>query len=107
MIKIRREMEFNASFFFTTASLYIRRLEHFSTQIFEDGNWLDENLQYEWTWSFFIVFARGYALEHIPQLLADFRMQPNSKTFALQTATNEHREVVLAAAPLRHLDHKA
>jgi len=108
MIKVRREIEFNAFVLLYHRILYIpTTATFFRRRIFEDGNWLDENLQYAMDLEFFIrLSARGYRFRHIPQLLADFRMQPNSKTCRSPDRQRmEHREVVLAAAPLfRHLE---
>jgi glycosyltransferase involved in cell wall biosynthesis len=107
VLKIRREIEFSAFvllyhrvlFIPTTATFFRRR-------VFEEGNWLDETLQYAMDLEFFIRLSeRGYRFKHIPQLLADFRMQPNSKTCSYPDRQQiEHRNVVLAAAPIvRHL----
>jgi len=108
MIKVRREIEFNAFVLLYHRILYIpTTATFFRRRIFEDGNWLDENLQYAMDLEFFIRLSeRGYRFKHIPQLLADFRMQPNSKTCRSPDRQRmEHREVVLAAAPLfRHLE---
>jgi glycosyltransferase involved in cell wall biosynthesis len=108
VLKIRREIEFNAFVLLYHRILYIpTTATFFRRRIFEDGNWLDENLQYAMDLEFFIRLSeRGYRFKHIPQLLADFRMQPNSKTSRSPDRQRmEHREVVLAAAPLfRHLE---
>jgi glycosyltransferase involved in cell wall biosynthesis len=108
VIKIRREIEFNAFVLLYHRILYIpTTATFFRRRIFEDGNWLDENLQYAMDLEFFIRLSeRGYRFKHIPQLLADFRMQPNSKTCRSPDRQRiEHREVVLAVAPLlRHLE---
>jgi hypothetical protein len=51
---------------------------------------------------FFIrLSARGYRFKHIPQLLADFRIQPNSKTCSSPDRQRlEHQQVIFAAAPI-------
>jgi glycosyltransferase involved in cell wall biosynthesis len=103
MLKIRREIEFNAFVLLYHRILYIpTTATFFRRRIFEDGNWLDERLQYAMDLEFFIRLSRrGYRFKHIPQLLADFRMQPNSKTCrAPDRQRMEHREVVFAAAPI-------
>jgi glycosyltransferase involved in cell wall biosynthesis len=103
MLKIRREIEFNAFILLYHRILYIpTTATFFRRRIFEEGNWLDERLQYAMDLEFFIrLSARGYRFKHIPQLLGDFRMQPNSKTCrAPDRQRMEHREVVFAAAPI-------
>ena len=101
-LKIRREIEFNAFILLYHRILYIpTTATFFRRRIFEEGNWLDERLQYAMDLEFFIrLSGRGYRFKHIPQLLADFRMQPNSKTCrAPHRQRMEHRRVVFAAAP--------
>jgi glycosyltransferase involved in cell wall biosynthesis len=103
VLKIRREIEFNAFILLYHHVLYIpTTATFFRRRIFEDGNWLDEKLQYAMDLEFFIRLAeRGYRFKHIPQLLADFRMQPNSKTCRSPDRQRmEHRQVVFAAAPI-------
>jgi glycosyltransferase involved in cell wall biosynthesis len=103
MLKIRREIEFNAFILLYHRILYIpTTATFFRRRIFEEGNWLDERLQYAMDLEFFIrLSGRGYRFKHIPQLLADFRMQPNSKTCrAPDRQRLEHRQVVFAAAPI-------
>ena len=108
MLKIRREIEFNAFILLYHRILYIpTTATFFRRRIFEERNWLDEKLQYAMDLEFFIRLSeRGYRFKHIPQLLADFRMQPNSKTCrAADRQRMEHRQVVFAAAPIfRHLE---
>ena len=65
-------------FFATITSFIFRRPRHsFAGRIFEEGNWLDEKLQYAMDLEFFIRLSeRGYRFKHVPHILADFRMQP-------------------------------
>jgi glycosyltransferase involved in cell wall biosynthesis len=103
VLKIRREIEFNAFILLYHRILYIpTTATFFRRRIFDEGNWLDEKLQYAMDLEFFIrLSGRGYRFRHIPQLLADFRMQPNSKTCrSPDRQRTEHRQVVLAAAPI-------
>jgi glycosyltransferase involved in cell wall biosynthesis len=103
VLKIRREIEFNAFILLYHRILYIpTTATFFRRRIFEEGNWLDEKLQYAMDLEFFIRLSeRGYRFKHIPQLLADFRMQPNSKTCrSPERQRMEHRKVVFAAAPI-------
>jgi glycosyltransferase involved in cell wall biosynthesis len=102
-LKIRREIEFNAFILLYHRILYIpTTATFFRRRIFDEGNWLDEKLQYAMDLEFFIRLSeRGYRFMHIPRLLADFRMQPKSKTCSSPDRQRmEHQQVVLAAAPL-------
>jgi glycosyltransferase involved in cell wall biosynthesis len=105
-LQIRREIEFNEFVLLYHRILYIpTTATFFRRRIFEERNWLDENLQYAMDLDFFIrLSARGYRFKHIPHLLADFRMQPNSKTCSSPDRQRmEHQQVVFAAAPLLRL----
>ena len=90
------------SFSYTIAFyIFQQQQRFFDAEIFDDGNWLDEKLQYAMDLEFFIrLLGRGYRFKHISQLLADFRMQPNSKTCSSpDLQRKEHQEVVFAAVP--------
>ena len=106
VLKIRREIEFNAFILRYHHVLYIpTTATFFRSRIFAEDNWLNERLQYVMDLEFFMRLSeRGYRFKHIPHLLADFRMQPDSKTCrAPDQQRMEHRQVVCAAAPiLRH-----
>jgi glycosyltransferase involved in cell wall biosynthesis len=102
-LEIRREIEFNAFILRYHHMLYIPTTStFFRRRIFEEGNWLDEKLQYAMDLEFFIRLSeRGYRFKHIPQLLADFRMQPNSKTCSSPNRQRmEHQQIVFATAPI-------
>jgi glycosyltransferase involved in cell wall biosynthesis len=105
VLKIRREIEFSAFVLLYHRVLYIpTTATFFRRRVFEEGNWLNETLQYAMDLEFFIRLSKGgYRFKHIPQLLADFRMQPDSKTCSYPDRQRmEHRQVVLAAAPICH-----
>ncbi len=106
VLKIRREIEFNAFILRYHHVLYIpTTATFFRSRIFAEGNWLNERLQYAMDLEFFIRLSdRGYRFMHVPHLLADFRMQPDSKTCRTPDQQRmEHRQVVCAAARvLRH-----
>jgi glycosyltransferase involved in cell wall biosynthesis len=102
-LEIRREIEFNAFVLWYHRTLYIpTTATFFRRRIFEEDNWLDEKLQYAMDLEFFIRLAeRGYRFKHIPQLLADFRMQPGSKTCnSPDRQRMEHQQVIFASAPI-------
>jgi glycosyltransferase involved in cell wall biosynthesis len=105
--QIRREIEFSKFILLYHRVLYIpTAATFFRRRIFDENNWLEANLQYAMDLEFFIrLSARGYRFKHIPQLLADFRIQPHSKTCSSPDRQRlEHQQVIFAAAPiLRHL----
>jgi glycosyltransferase involved in cell wall biosynthesis len=109
VLKVRREIEFSAFILLYHRVLYIpTTATFFRRRIFEEGNWLDETLQYAMDLEFFIRLSeRGYRFKHVPHLLAEFRMQPASKTCrSPRQQRMEHQQVVCAAAPiLRYLRH--
>src|SRR5215469_6158559 len=109
VLKIRREIEFSAFILLYHRVLYIpTTATFFRRRIFEEGNWLDETLHYAMDLEFFIRLSeRGYRFKHVPHLLAEFRMQPASKTCrSPHQHRMEHRQVVCSAAPiLRHSCH--
>jgi glycosyltransferase involved in cell wall biosynthesis len=103
VLQVRREIEFSAFVLLYHRILYIpTTATFFRRRIFEEGNWLDEKLQYAMDLEFFIrLWARGYRFKHVPQLLAEFRMQPNSKTCSSPDRQRlEHQQVIFAAAPV-------
>ena len=103
VLKVRREIEFNAFVLRYHHILYIpTTATFFRRRIFDEGNWLDEKLQYAMDLDFFIRLSeRGYRFKHIPYLLADFRMQSNSKTCrAPGRQRMEHDQVIFTAAPV-------
>jgi glycosyltransferase involved in cell wall biosynthesis len=103
VLQIRREIEFSAFVLLYHRILYIpTTATFFRRRIFEEDNWLNEKLQYAMDLEFFIrLSARGYRFKHIPEILADFRLQPNSKTCSSPAKQRtEHQQVIFAAAPI-------
>lgn len=101
--QLRREIEFSKFILLYHRVLYIpTTTTFFRRKIFDDGNRLDEGLQYAMDLDFFIrLSAHGYCFKHIPQLLADFRLQAKSKTCSAPGKQRvEHQQVILAAAPI-------
>jgi glycosyltransferase involved in cell wall biosynthesis len=102
-LQSRREIEFDAFVLLYHRVLYIpTTATFFRRRIFEEDNWLDEKLKYAMDLEFFIrLSARGYCFKHIPQILADFRLQPNSKTCSSpDKQRQEHQQVIFEAAPI-------
>jgi glycosyltransferase involved in cell wall biosynthesis len=102
-LQIRREIEFNAFVLLYHRVLYIpTTATFFRRKIFEEDNWLDEKLQYAMDLDFFIrLSARGYRFKHLSQLLADFRLHPESKSCSSPDRHRlEHQQIVFASAPI-------
>jgi glycosyltransferase involved in cell wall biosynthesis len=104
-LRVRREIEFSMLVLLylgpphiPTTSTFFRR------RIFDEGNWLDESLQYAMDHEFFIRLAtKGYRFKHLGAVLADFRLHPSSKTCSMagsqisesRIATRRHSPVAL------------
>ncbi len=96
-LKVRREIEFNAFILRYHRVLYIpTTATFFRRRIFDENNWLDENLHYAMDLEFFIrLSARGYRFMHLSQVLGDFRLQATSKTCTYPDKQQaEHKRIV-------------
>jgi glycosyltransferase involved in cell wall biosynthesis len=103
LLRVRREIEFNAFILLYHRVLYIpTTATFFRRRIFDENNWLDEKLHYAMDLEFFIRLSRrGYRFMHVSEVLADFRLQPASKTCSSPDRQRaEHRQVVLGASQL-------
>jgi glycosyltransferase involved in cell wall biosynthesis len=103
VIRVRAEIEFSTFVLFYHRVLYIpTTATFFRRRVFDDGNWLDENLQYVMDLEFFIrLTTNGYRFRHLPEILADFRLQPASKTCRdPDKQRSEHKQVILTSVPL-------
>jgi glycosyltransferase involved in cell wall biosynthesis len=101
-LQIRPEIEFNSFILRHHRVLYIATTAtFFRRRIFDEGNWLDETLHYAMDLDFFVrLTEKGYRFKHIPASLADYRLQPNSKTCsAPNMQKEEHYQVITAATP--------
>jgi len=75
-----------------TASAFFRR------RIFDEGNFLDERFHYAMDHEFYLRLARkGYVIRHLPQVLADFRLHPASKTCTAAHSQLEEKRVATNA----------
>ena len=81
-IQCRREIEFSYFILLYHRVLYIpTTAAFFRRRVIDEGNWLDESLQYAMDFEFFVRLAsRGYRFLHVPATLGDFRFQQASKT---------------------------
>lgn len=82
LVEVRREIEFNRFILLHHHVLYIATTAtFFRRRIFEEGNWLRPDLHYAMDYEFFLrLAAAGYRIQRIPQVLADFRVHPDSKS---------------------------
>ncbi len=102
-ICVRREIEFSR------LVLLYHRVPHIPTtstffrrRIFDEGNWLDESLQYAMDHEFFVrLTTKGYRFKHVSAVLADFRLHAASKTCTMATRQlAESRMATLKYSPL-------
>jgi glycosyltransferase involved in cell wall biosynthesis len=103
LIRVKSEIKFSRFILFYHRVLYIpTTTTFFRRRIFEEGNWINEDLQYVMDLEFFIRLAvEGYHFQHMPVVLADFRLQPDSKTCRHpDRQQREHKQVVFATVPL-------
>lgn len=101
--RIRREIEFNRFILQYLHMLYVPTpSSFFRRRIFDERNWIDTKFHYAMDYEFILRLARnGYAFRHIPALLADFRLHPESKTGAhADKQRAEHDAIGLAYSDL-------
>jgi glycosyltransferase involved in cell wall biosynthesis len=105
-LQIRREIEFNLFIlryhhvlYIATTSVFFRR------RIFDEGNRLDEKLQYAMDVDFLLRLAeKGYRFKHISAVLADYRLQPDSKTCSAPAMQKiEHYHLVITMPKLNRI----
>jgi glycosyltransferase involved in cell wall biosynthesis len=104
--QIRREIEFNPFILLYHRVLYIgTTATFFRRRIFDDQNWLSQNLHYAMDYEFFLrLVAEEYRFRHIPQVLADFRLHPQSKTCSMEEVQlQEKRNIMLRYSPVTRL----
>jgi glycosyltransferase involved in cell wall biosynthesis len=103
LIRIKREIDFSKFILRYHRVLYIpTTATFFRSRIFREDNWLEESLEYAMDLEFFIrLAAKGYHFKHISEVLADFRLQPDSKTCsAPDKQRSEHQQIVYSAIPM-------
>lgn len=105
-LSLRREtsfhhfvLKYHRVLYIPTTSTFFRR------RIFDEGHFLREDLHYAMDLEFFIRLASlGYRFQHLPRVLADFRVHPESKSIRyLDRQREEHRRIVLESTPLAQL----
>ena len=82
VFRVRREIGFSRLILAYHRVLYIPTTStFFRRRIFDEGNVIDTQFHYAMDYDFFLRLAnQGYAFQHIPRLLADFRWHQNSKS---------------------------
>lgn len=94
--RIRREIEFNQFILLYLHMLYVPTpSSFFRRQVFGEGNWIDTKFHYAMDYEFILRLSRrGHAFQHIPALLADFRIHPDSKTGAHSDKQREEHDAI-------------
>jgi len=101
--RVRREIEFNRFILLYLHMLYIPTTStFFRRRIFEESNWIDTKYDSAMDYDFILrLFAKGYKFQHISELLADFRMHPQSKTVAHpEIGLREHNTISAEYSPV-------
>lgn len=95
--RIKREIDFNPFILKYHRVLYIpTAATFFRREIFEDGNWLDNDLHYAMDYDLFVRLASaGYRIKHIPLLLADIRRHPGCKSCAKADVMLQERNALM------------
>ena len=105
-LKVRREIGFSHFILLYHSVLYIPTPStFFRRRVFEEGNLLRRELHYAMDYEFFLRLAsRGYCIRHLPQVLADFRLHPASKSCTAEHLQAEEKEEVMRSiSPLSSL----
>lgn len=94
--RIRREIEFNRFILLYLHMLYVPTpSSFFRRRIFDAGNWIDTKLHFAMDYEFILRLARnGRVFQHIPALVADFRIHPESKTGAHANKQREEHDAI-------------
>jgi len=97
LMQVRREIEFNLFVLLYHRVLYIpTTATFFRRRVFEEGNFLNENLHFAMDYEFFLRLAfRGYRLRHLPVVLADFRFHTQSKSCTMPDKQLQEQNMVM------------
>lgn len=97
ILRVRREIEFNRFILLYHRVLYIATTAtFFRRRIFEDGNWLKQDLHYAMDYEFFLrLAAAGYRIRRIPHVIADFRVHPESKSCLMKRPQLEEKQQIM------------
>ena len=101
--RIRREIDFDSFILLYHRVLYIPTPStFFRRRVFEDGNWLRQDLHYAMDYEFFLRLANaGYRIEHTSRVLTDFRVHPASKSCGMERQQAEEKQQIMwSVSPL-------
>jgi glycosyltransferase involved in cell wall biosynthesis len=101
--RISREIGFNRFVLLYHRVLYIPTPStFFRRRVFADGNLLRPDLHYAMDYEFFLRLANaGYRIQHLPGVIADFRLHPESKSCRMKRVQlEEKRQIMGSASPL-------
>jgi glycosyltransferase involved in cell wall biosynthesis len=95
--RVRREAGFSRFILLYHHVLYIPTpTAFFRRRVFAEGNRLQPELHYAMDYEFFLrLSAQGYQIRHIPQVLAEFRTHPQSKSFRMARAQAAEKRQVM------------
>lgn len=101
--RIRREIAFNRFVLYYLHMLYVPTTSaFFRRHIFEDGHLIDIQYDYAMDYEFVVRLVKyGYTFQHIPGLLADFRVHGASKSVAFRKKQlAEHDSIAFKYSPV-------
>ena len=101
--RVRREIGFNRFVLLYHRVLYIATTStFFRRRVFEEGNLLRRDLHYAMDYEFFLRLAEaGYRIRHIPHVIADFRLHPQSKSCSMERVQlDEKIRIMGSVSPL-------
>jgi glycosyltransferase involved in cell wall biosynthesis len=101
--QIRREIEFSHFVLRYHRVLYIpHNATFFRRRVIDEGNLVDDRFDYAPDYEFFLRLAeKGYRFKHIPQLLADYRVHPRSRSSSQPSKQlQEHDQIAQMYSPI-------
>ncbi len=102
-LRVRREIEFSRFLLSYLHILYIPTTSSFfRRRIFDEGNWCDVSLDNTMDYEYYLRLAqKGYRFQHVPELWADLRLHPRSKSIAEKGRVFQlHDEIAVNYSPL-------
>jgi glycosyltransferase involved in cell wall biosynthesis len=102
-LSVRREIGFNRFILLYHHVLYIPTAStFFRRRVFEEGNRLRPELHFAMDYEFFLRLAEAnYEIRHLPEVLADFRVHPESKSCRMaKQQSEEKRQIMMSFSPL-------
>jgi glycosyltransferase involved in cell wall biosynthesis len=102
-LSVRREIGFNRFILLYHHVLYVPTTStFFRRRVFEEGNRLKPELHYAMDYEFFLRLAEAnYQIRHLPHVLADFRIHPESKSCSMaQKQAKEKQQIMMSFSPV-------